>query len=181
MSLNIKQGGIVMVKDATIKKINDRISYLEWVISDLNNQDVIKAYKKEIEFLNTLKITHDADVKNWISYIKKGDMPMYEIINLTPHDINLLLEDDTITFKSKGVARVQQKESIDDYFDRIPLYKKEYGEVEGLPEEEEGIYYIVSFVVASILKGKRNDLLIVTKPERNKDGQTIGCYGFARI
>ena len=79
---------------------------------------------------------------------------MYEIINLTPHDINLLLEDDIITFKSKGVARVQQKESLDEYFDRIPLYKKEYGEVEGLPEEEEGIYYIVSFVVANVLKGK---------------------------
>ena len=98
-----------MVKDATIKKINDRISYLEQVINDSNNQDVIKAYKKEIEFLNTLKIIHDADVKDWINYTKKGDIPMYEIINLTPHDINLLLEDDIITFKSKGVARVQQK------------------------------------------------------------------------
>ena len=31
---------------------------------------------------------------------------MKEIINLTPHDINLLLEDDVIIFKSQGIARV---------------------------------------------------------------------------
>lgn len=103
------------------------------------------------------------------------------IINLTPHDINLLLEDDVIVFKSKGIARVQQKEALDEYFDRVPIYKNKYGEVEGLPEEKDGVYYIVSFVVASALKDKRNDLLIVTKIERNEKGQIIGCYGFARL
>ena len=103
------------------------------------------------------------------------------IINLTPHDVNLLLEDDTIVFKSKGIARVQQKEVLDEYFDRVPIYKNKYGEVEGLPEEKDGVYYIVSFVVASALKDKRNDLLIVTKTERNEKGLSIGCYGFARL
>ncbi len=104
------------------------------------------------------------------------------IINLTPHDVNLLLEDDVIVFKSKGIARVQQKEVLDEYFDRVPIYKNKYGKIEGLPEEEkDGIYYIVSFVVASALKDKRNDLLIVTKIERNEKGQIIGCYGFARL
>lgn len=103
------------------------------------------------------------------------------IINLTPHDVNLLLEDDVIVFKSKGIARVQQKEVLDEYFDRVPIYKNKYGEVEGLPEEKDGVYYIVSFVVASALKDKRNDLLIVTKTERNEKGQIIGCYGFARL
>lgn len=103
------------------------------------------------------------------------------IINLTPHDVNLLLEDDVIVFKSKGIARVQQKEALDEYFDRVPIYKNKYGEVEGLPEEKDDVYYIVSFVVASALKDKRNDLLIVTKTERNEKGQIIGCYGFARL
>lgn len=103
------------------------------------------------------------------------------IINLTPHDVNLLLEDDVIVFKSKGIARVQQKEVLDEYFDRVPIYKNKYGEVEGLPEEKDGVYYIVSFVVANALKDKRNDLLIVTKTERNEKGQIIGCYGFARL
>lgn len=103
------------------------------------------------------------------------------IINLTPHDVNLLLEDDVIVFKSEGIARVQQKEIIDECFDRVPIYKNKYGEVEGLPKEKDGVYYIVSFVVASALKDKRNDLLIVTKTERNEKGQIIGCYGFARL
>lgn len=103
------------------------------------------------------------------------------IINLTPHDVNLLLEDDVIVFKSEGIARVQQKEVLDEYFDRVPIYKNKYGKIEGLPEEKDGVYYIVSFVVASALKDKRNDLLIVTKTERNKKGQIIGCYGFARL
>lgn len=103
------------------------------------------------------------------------------IINLTPHDINLLLEDDVVVFKSEGIARVQQKEVLDEYFDRVPIYKNKYGKIEGLPEEKDGVYYIVSFVVASALKDKRNDLLIVTKTERNEKGQIIGCYGFARL
>lgn len=103
------------------------------------------------------------------------------IINLTPHDVNLLLEDDVIVFKSEGIARVQQKEVLDEYFDRVPIYKNKYGEVEGLPEEKDGVYYIVSFIVANALKDKRNDLLIVTKTERNEKGQIIGCYGFARL
>ncbi|RGQ08389.1 hypothetical protein DWZ11_00590 [Megamonas rupellensis] len=103
------------------------------------------------------------------------------IINLTPHDVNLLLEDDVIVFKSEGIARVQQKEVLDEYFDRVPIYKNKYGKIEGLPEEKDGVYYIVSFVVASALKDKRNDLLIVTKTERNEKGQIIGCYGFARL
>lgn len=103
------------------------------------------------------------------------------IINLTPHDVNLLLEDDVIVFKSEGIARVQQKEVLDECFDRVPIYKNKYGEVEGLPEEKDGVYYIVSFVVANALKDKRNDLLIVTKTERNEKGQIIGCYGFARL
>ena len=170
-----------MIKDATISKIDKQIGYLEWAINGSSNQELIKAYKKEIEFLNALKITHDADVQDWIAYAKKRDTSMYKIINLTPHDVNLMLEDDVITFKSEGVARVQQKESIDDYFDQIPIYKNEYGKVEGLPEEKEGVYYIVSFVVANALKGKRQDLLVVTKTERNEKGQVIGCYGFARI
>lgn len=103
------------------------------------------------------------------------------IINLTPHDVNLLLEDDVIVFKSEGIARVQQKEVLDEYFDRVPIYKNKYGKIEGLPEEKDGVYYIVSFVVANALKDKRNDLLIVTKTERNEKGQIIGCYGFARL
>lgn len=106
---------------------------------------------------------------------------MKEIINLTPHDINLLLEDDVIIFKSQGIARVQQKENFEERFDQIPIYKNRYGKVEGLPEEKEGIYYIVSFVVANALKGQRNDLLIVTQAERNEKGQIIGCYAFARL
>lgn len=103
------------------------------------------------------------------------------IINLTPHDVNLLLEDDVIVFKSEGIARVQQKEVLDEYFDRVPIYKNKYGKIEGLPKEKDGVYYIVSFVVANALKDKRNDLLIVTKTERNEKGQIIGCYGFARL
>jgi hypothetical protein len=88
-----------------------------------------------------------------------------KLINLTPHDIRLSLKGDTvtITIPSSGLARVSTKavaleplaltvtspEFGDVEYDTIPLSAVEYGAVEGLPEAQEGIGYIVSGMVAA--------------------------------
>ena len=108
------------------------------------------------------------------------------LINLTPHNINLITDKGGVVIKSSGVARCSQEDiligSVDGGIPSIPIYKTMYGEVIGLPDKEvEGTYYIVSLLVANALRGKRNDLLVVAKTIRNNEGQIVGCKGFARI
>lgn len=95
-------------------------------------------------------------------------MKFQEIFNLTPHPITLRrpLQPDRI-FQPVGVARVKQNNVFEDYLgdsneDLIPLYKAEFGEVEGLPEPRKGFYFIVSSLVAAACPD-RNDLLVPTE------------------
>ena len=88
-----------------------------------------------------------------------------EIINLTGHDVNILSEDGTMTvFPSlgrkalvrefrhpHGTLRVQGQ--------YVQLNKVQYGNVVGLPPEEDGVMYIVPWPVARELP-ERHDLLI---------------------
>lgn len=60
------------------------------------------------------------------------------------------------------------------------IFKMEYGVVEGLPEEKEDTYYIVSSMVAQAAKD-RHDLLIPTHMVRNDAGQVLGCLDFSQI
>lgn len=106
------------------------------------------------------------------------------LVNLTPHDIHLVGgEADTLlnTYPASGdVARctVDTKSAgkLDGY---IPLVKRTYGEVIGLPEPKDNTYYIVSGLVGSALNGARTDILLVDDLVRNDKGQIIGCRAFA--
>ena len=61
--------------------------------------------------------------------------------DFTPHAINL---NDGTVIESEGIARVAA--SFTD-FDENKICSQEFGEVEGLPEKEEGVYIIVSLLV----------------------------------
>lgn len=81
------------------------------------------------------------------------------MINLTPHAITLQMMDSTITIPPSGmVARVATKEEyvgnarIGDSI--IPVYRRTFGEVEGLPEE--GNMCLVSTLVLSAVPGRKN-------------------------
>lgn len=95
------------------------------------------------------------------------------IINLTPHDINIV---DGETFESQGSARVKVESKCIDSKCGVNIYNTQYGEVEGLPEQKKGTYYIVSMLVKQALP-KRNDLFSPSGLVRDEQGRIIGCKG----
>lgn len=103
------------------------------------------------------------------------------VINLTPHPINILDENNKIikTYPSKGIARVytirtRKRFTIED----IPVWTKEFGEVNDLPIYSFGIFYIVSQIVKSALP-LRDDLLVPDDIIRDNVGTIIGCKSFS--
>jgi hypothetical protein len=102
-----------------------------------------------------------------------------KIINLTPHLVNIVLEnEETIKFSPVGNARCKQETKNIGLINGIPITSTSFGEVEGLPEEKEGIYYIVSRLVMSAC-GNRKDLLVPNDIVRDKEGKIIGCKSLA--
>ena len=110
---------------------------------------------------------------------------MIDIINLTPHTIKL---NNGKTFPPSGtIARVSAKftyvTSPELMREGIYVYKVEYGEIEGLPEPQENVLYIVSAMVleAGEIIG-RNDLIAPAtghpKAIRNEQGQIVSVPGF---
>ena len=108
------------------------------------------------------------------------------IINLTPHIINIVLPSGAIydVPVSGQVARCSQTETH--LFDlqvsgvSIPVSGQTFGEVIDLPSPQEGVFYIVSRLVASACPD-RDDLLIPGPLVRNEDGQPVGCRGLGRV
>lgn len=103
------------------------------------------------------------------------------IINLTPHDVVYSNKGNFKVIQTSGLARCTMESKMVDIIDNIPVNQNSYGEVVGLPEEQEGTYYIVSRIVAEAMKGKRNDLLIVDKTIRDDKGFIVGFQAFARL
>lgn len=110
---------------------------------------------------------------------------MIVIKNLTPHTIKL---NSGKEFPPSGqLARVSAKftnvTSPELLREGIYVYKVEYGEIEGLPEPEEGKLFIVSAMVLEAgRKIGRNDLVAPATghPEaiRNEQGQIVSVPGF---
>lgn len=99
------------------------------------------------------------------------------LINLTPHVINLIPGGE---IPSSGVARCSQFEVVLDVIDGIKITKQTFGEVTGLPEPRDGVYYIVSKIVAQACPD-RHDLLIPGPAVKGEDGRPIGCNGLSVI
>ena len=101
-----------------------------------------------------------------------------EVVNLTPHAINII---GGPTFEPSGeIARISStNESAGEMVvngELIPLITQEFGEITGLPEEQEGTFYIVSALVFS--NTNRQDLLVPGEQVRDQDGRVIGCQSF---
>ena len=108
-----------------------------------------------------------------------------KIINCTPHDVNLVTTNGSITFPRSGIIprlTEQQKKinSINSNGIEIDIMQKSFSEVEGLPEPKEGTIFIVSALVAGAVKN-RDDLVIPNDTIRNEKGNIIGCKNLAKI
>ena len=107
------------------------------------------------------------------------------IINLTPHDVNVVGNDNSvaITIPASGnVARCSQTIDIIDSITLdsvdIPISSSSYGEVVDLPAPKPGYYYIVSRLVMSACPD-RQDLLVPNDLVRDEAGRVIGCRSLA--
>lgn len=104
-----------------------------------------------------------------------------KIVNLTPHDINIITEGGIITFPASGsIARVATMRETVREINGVPVNRTVFGEVVGLPAPEDDTMYIVSLATAKAAP-ERDDLLITDEAVRDDSGRVIGCKAFATV
>jgi hypothetical protein len=89
-----------------------------------------------------------------------------EIINLNKHAVDVLVNGQKVSFPPSGqVATVQVKSIQDgevsfDEINSIPLFRSEHGSIQGLPNPQDGVLYMVNVLVGTrgALEG-RQDLI----------------------
>lgn len=110
-----------------------------------------------------------------------------QLVNCTPHEITVVGEDGEIvlTLPPSGVvARCSTKRERVATFGinnhNVPIYWTTFGEVENLPEPQDGTIYVVSRIVAEARRD-RDDLIIPDDLVRDDAGRIIGCRGFSTV
>ena len=103
---------------------------------------------------------------------------MVKFVNATPHAIQL---NNGEVFEPSGILpRVSQEISE---FDENGIAVQSFGKVEGLPEPETGVVYIVSAMVLTAASD-RNDLVAPATnhkdTKRNEKGHIISVPGFVK-
>jgi hypothetical protein len=93
------------------------------------------------------------------------------LINLTPHAIHL--PDRTI--EPLGLlARCAEITELAGEFDGVQIVRRRYGQVEGLPDPQNGVIYIVSLLVRMACP-ERSDLASPGDLVRDENGVIIGA------
>ena len=111
------------------------------------------------------------------------DLPRYptvKVINLTGHTINDAMGYITYPAEKMMVARCSyHKVPIAQTENGGIIYEFQYLNISGLPDQREGVKYIVSALVlnAAISEG-RNDCIAVNDVIRDRNGHVMGCKGF---
>lgn len=106
---------------------------------------------------------------------------MATIVNLTPHDINVVLADGSVrTFPKSGAeARAVPQRTAGRDVDGIPTVTVTLGDVTGLPDPIEDTVYLVSMVIVDKCP-TRTDIFAPGELVRDPSGRVIGCRGLAR-
>lgn len=103
---------------------------------------------------------------------------MGNIINMTPHPVNILddANNQIMVIPASGNLIRLKASTVDAGWtvDDIRVTKTVFGNPEGLPEYEFGTFYIVSQLVKSALPS-REDLLVPAEVQRDTNGNIIGC------
>ena len=100
------------------------------------------------------------------------------LINLTAHTITEVTTGAIIP-PSGRVARVKSSTKKVASFVGYPIFESTFGQVEGLPEPQEGVMYIVSALCLRACP-ERDDLLSPGNVMRSEEGKIVGCIGFRR-
>lgn len=120
-----------------------------------------------------------------------------KLVNLTPHPVKIYSEgtpdrvenpDDgvVLTLEPSGqLARLGESVLGEDTVVteegvEIPISLVSYAEVEGLPEPQQGVFYVVPLMTALAAAG-RQDLLVPYEQVRNGEGTVVGCRRLGRV
>ena len=103
-----------------------------------------------------------------------------KFINLTSHDINEVTTGLTIPASGR-IARVKSSTTKVAEHQQVPIYSSTFGAIEGLPEPQPNIIYIVSALALHAVPADRLDVVSPGSLQRNPEGRPIGCCGFRRM
>ena len=103
------------------------------------------------------------------------------IKNCTPHKVSIHADDTILEFPSCAIVpRCEQHAELIGKIDNIQITKQIFGDVTDLPEQEDGVYLIVSRLVATACPN-RSDLLVPGPLIRDEEGKVVGCNGLSKI
>lgn len=109
-----------------------------------------------------------------------------KLINLTPHPVQIWNIDKGVVLipAANPAARCHESVSnmrlLEHECSDIKVVDLSYDYVYNLPESQEGVFYIVSVLVAQA-RPERDDLLVPYDLVRNENGSIMGCRSLARI
>ena len=104
------------------------------------------------------------------------------IINCTPHPVCIVGADGSITqtIPASGIViRLVATTVADEPIAGVATSRTVFGEATGLPDQQEGVFLIVSQLVKSALP-QRSDLLVPAEMVRDSNGNIIGCRSLGR-
>ena len=100
------------------------------------------------------------------------------IINLTPHDVTI---SGNVIPRSGELARCQERFEMGGEIDGFPIATAFEYHSPDLPDQKEGVFYVVSLPVALAAAKHRTDLLIAIGQTRDEQGRINGCSALARL
>lgn len=108
---------------------------------------------------------------------KEFDLPDAVVKNCCPHSVDILVGEEVETLPPTGIVpRCEQHEERVGTIAGIPVTRQVFGEVIDLPEPEEGVFFVVSRMVAAACP-ERRDLLIPGPLIRDENNNVVGCRG----
>jgi hypothetical protein len=112
-------------------------------------------------------------------------MEIANIVNLTPHNVNLYVSDDVVVTippaPNARPVRVSDAQTLltgGQWDGPVPIVRVTAGEVANLPAPRKGVWLIVSRIVAQALP-QRSDLLAPYQEVRDENNQIVGCRALA--
>ena len=107
------------------------------------------------------------------------------IRNLTPHPVTLVVDGQTVTLPPDGTPpRVSTTETpvgtvaVDGA--EVPIFQVSTGELDNLPEQQPGVWLLVSRMVAEAAPHRR-DLVIPHGLVRDDAGRVVGCSALGQV
>ena len=117
-----------------------------------------------------------------INMINMNENVDVELKNATPHALQVMNKDGEIkNIPPSGICpRVIEKITPIGEFNNFPFGLIQMGEVEGLPDPQQGVLLIVSRMVLTAASN-RADLICPGELVRDNAGKIIACKGFYKI